>query len=280
PAPPRRSSDLEDLARGDPDSAQHVTCRAATRSGRGLAPQAKDRTILDAGGDPQRQGAGAVVRAGTPALGARAIDDPTRPAALGTWLGEGEEPLVLGDHTSAGAGGTGVDGGSRLGPRARALGTRRRPLHLDGGGDAAGGVLEADAQVGLDVGTSLRTAPLAVPEPEHVAETEAAQEILKVLDANLLLVGALAEATRSESSEPGTTRPEPAHLVVLAPLLGVGQHRVGLGDLLESLLGLGIVGIGVGMVLLGELAIRLLDVLGGRVLVDPEDPVEVLLQPG
>ena len=43
-----------------------------------------------------------------------------------------------------------------------------------------GGVLEADAQVGLDVGTALRAAPLAAPEPEHVAETEAAQEILKV----------------------------------------------------------------------------------------------------
>src|SRR5690606_1251839 len=176
----------EDLARGDPDSDQHVTYRAAARSGRGLATQAKDRTVLDGGGDLQRQAAGAVLRAGTPALGARALDDPTRPAALGTWLGEGEEPLVLGDHTSAGAGGTGVDGGSRLGPRARAPGTRRRPLHLDGGGDAAGGVLEADAQVGLDVGTSLRTAPLAAPEPEHVAQAEASEEILKVFDANLL----------------------------------------------------------------------------------------------
>src|SRR5690606_33743524 len=185
PAPPRRSSDLEDLARGDPDSDQHVTCRAATRSGCGLAPQAKDRTVLDAGGDPQLQAAGAVLRAGTPALGARALDDPTRPAALGTWLGEGEEALVLGDHTSTRARGTGGDAGSRLGPRARTPGARRRSLDLDGGGDAVGGVLEADAQVGLDVGTALRAAPLAAPEPEHVAETEAAQEILKVFDANL-----------------------------------------------------------------------------------------------
>src|SRR5690606_2839480 len=80
----------EDLARGDPDSDQHVTCRAATRSGRGLAPQPKDRTVPDAGGDAYLQAAGAGLRAGTPALGARALDDPPRPAALGTWLGEGE----------------------------------------------------------------------------------------------------------------------------------------------------------------------------------------------
>ena len=50
---------------------------------------------------------------------------------------------------------------------------------------------------------------------------------------------------------------------------------MGLGDLLEALLGLLVVGVGVGVVLARELAVGLLDLLGGRFLVDPERLVVV-----
>ena len=59
----------------------------------------------------------------------------------------------------------------------------------------------------------------------------------------------------------------------------VGQHVVGLGDLLELLLGLRVAGVRVGVMLPGELAIGLLDlVLAWRVFRDAEDLVVVLLE--
>src|SRR5262249_24115958 len=73
--------------------------------------------------------------------------------------------------------------------------------------------------------------------------------------------------------EPGTKAARPrrarpgerigAEVVHLA-LLGVGEHLVGLGDLLEPLLGAG-VGVDVGMELPGEPPVRLLDVVGAGI---------------
>ena len=50
--------------------------------------------------------------------------------------------------------------------------------------------------------------------------------------------------------------------VVAAPLLGVGQHLVGVGDLLEPGLGLGVAGAGVGVELAGQAPVGALDLLG------------------
>ena len=78
------------------------------------------------------------------------------------------------------------------------------------------------------------------------------------------------------AARPPVERAQAAHLVVLLPLLGVGEHAVRLGDLLEALGRLGVVGVGVRVVLLGEPAVRLLDiVLTGRV-GDAQDLIEVL----
>src|ERR1700684_2351264 len=79
----------------------------------------------------------------------------------------------------------------------------------------------------------------------------------------------VAEATKA--GPPGrSTRERSGAAVVLLALLGIAKHVVGLGDLLEALLRLLVVGVAVGVVLTRELAVGLLDLLGARLLVDPE----------
>ena len=65
--------------------------------------------------------------------------------------------------------------------------------------------------------------------------------------------------------------------VVRRPLLRVGEHLVGAGDVLEPLLRLGI-GIDVGVQLPGEAPVGLLDGVGVRVAGDTEEVVQVLAQ--
>ena len=66
-----------------------------------------------------------------------------------------------------------------------------------------------------------------------------------------------------------------AERVVRLALLGVGEHVVRALHLLEALLGGVVAGVSVGVVLAGELPVRLLDVVVGRVLRDAEDFVRV-----
>src|SRR5690606_28778806 len=116
-------------------------------------------------------------------------------------------------------------------PRPVAAGAGAGAVDGDLGGESVGGVLEADAQIGLDVRPALGAARPAT-EAEDVTEPEPAEEVLQILDADVL--GVAAEAARPEPAAGGR---HAAHLVVLAALLRVGQHRVGLRDLLEPLLG-------------------------------------------
>src|SRR6266581_2254267 len=62
------------------------------------------------------------------------------------------------------------------------------------------------------------------------------------------------------------------------PPVLVGQHVVRLGDLLEALFRFGVTLVGVGVELAGELAVRLLDLVGGSGLADAKDLVVVLLE--
>ena len=90
------------------------------------------------------------------------------------------------------------------------------------------------------------------------------------------------EASKSKLPKPPKPPPGPragreraGAAVVLLALVGVAEHVVGLGDLLEALLGLLVVGVAVGVVLARELAVGLLDLLGSRLLVDAERLVVV-----
>src|SRR5699024_4140484 len=91
-----------------------------------------------------------------------------------------------------------------------------------------------------------------------------------------------AGGTGSAARAGGEPRPASGHgaqRVVLLALLGVGEHRVGLSDLLELLLGLGVPGVLVRVPGAGELAVGLLDRGGVGVLGHTQRRVEVLLQP-
>ena len=78
--------------------------------------------------------------------------------------------------------------------------------------------------------------------------------------------------------EPATAEAgEHASRVVGTPLLGIGQRVVGGLHLLELLLGPLVAGVAVRVVLARQLAVRLLDLVGARLLADAEDGVEVAI---
>src|SRR4030095_5415630 len=82
----------------------------------------------------------------------------------------------------------------------------------------------------------------------------------------------------SREAETATTE-QPACLVVLLALGRVGEHVVGFGNLLETLFGGSVAWVLVRMVASRQLAVCLLDLLGGGVLGDTQDLVVVLLDP-
>ena len=110
-----------------------------------------------------------------------------------------------------------------------------------------------------------------VPPAAGTGRATAEEPAEQVLEA-----GAAVRAARREAGPTAGHRPDG---VVLLALLGVGQHGVGLADLLEPPLGVPVTGVGVRVVLPGELAVRLLHVVRGRLRRDPQHRVEVLLEP-
>ena len=79
--------------------------------------------------------------------------------------------------------------------------------------------------------------------------------------------------------EPRPARSEGANRVVFLAVGLVGQHLVGLADLLETILRRFVARIAIGVVLARELAIGLLDLLVRSLLGDSERLVEILLHP-
>src|SRR5699024_2128610 len=131
-------------------------------------------------------------------------------------------------------------------------------------------LLEAQRGLGLHVGAApgLGGGPASAASAEQPAEQVAEP---------LAAPGLAEQVTDVEVSGPaaalgtvGAPEQRPGVVVLLAFGL-VGQDVVGLGDLLEPLLGCGVALIGVGVVLSREFAVGLLDLVLRRRLRNPED---------
>src|SRR5258705_1124539 len=115
--------------------------------------------------------------------------------------------------------------------------------------------------------------PLAEQRAEEIREPSRVAAVERVR-AGLARVDPL-ESARLLSALPEALPLRTDGVVALA-LLGIGEDLVGLVDLLEALLRLGFL-VDVRMVLARELAVRLLDLLGARILRDAECLVVVLV---
>ena len=191
-------------------------------------------------------------------------------AALAAGARHGEEPLLIAQLTAPLA----LRARGRLRPFGRAVAAARLalflPRNLQRHLGALGRFLERDLEVVAQVGAALRAAPAAAAGAEDVAETEdvaeAAEDVLEPGED----VGV--EAAGGRAAQAGV-----AEAVVHVALVGVGEHRVGLGRLLEQVFRLLVAGIAIGVMLERQLAVGALDFLVGRGLGDPEHFVVVAL---
>src|SRR5213076_1698928 len=155
-----------------------------------------------------------------------------------------------------------------LGAPAAARVAGRQAGHRDRLLAPEGRLLEADLEVVAEILPAPRAAaPAARPARAEEVSEQVADDVLEVA------AEVEARASRRALREGGV--PE---AVVEAPPLRIGEHLVGLRDLLEALLGLvAVLGIAVGMILEGELAVSFLDVVLGRGAGHTEDLVVIAL---
>src|SRR5215218_6608959 len=269
----------EQGVRGDPDLDDQVAGGGAGLARLALALEPDGGAVVDPGGDPDPQLAAADLAAAAVAGRAGVVDHRAATLAGRAGAGEAEQALVAGDRAATVTGRAGPGQGAGLGPGAEAGVAGRRAAQLERDGGAAHGLLEAESDLALDVAAAPGRGLRGPAAAEQVAEQVA--EAAQVLDPDPGAAGEAAPAAREPAEAAAAERArgqQPAGLVVLGPLLGVGQHRVGPPDLLEPLLRRLVTLVGVGVVLLGELAVGLLDLGRRRVLGDAEGGVEVLLQ--
>ena len=171
-----------------------------------------------------------------------------------TWPAPPHSVQVAGSVPGGRAGGLAGVAGDRGAHRDRLLGRRTRPRSKSRS--------TRDLEVGAP-GRAGRPAAAAAPA-ERAAAEEGVEDVAEAAAAAERVAGAAAvhalgpEACRSA-----------------APLLGVGQHLVGVGDLLEPGLGLGVAGVGVGVQLAGQAPVGPLDLVGRGVAADAEQLVVV-----
>ena len=271
---------LEDRRRRDVGDDVQVAGRPAVAARLALARQPDPRALAHARGDVHLVVLDRLLLAGAMAGRARVLDDRARSVAARARLGDREEPLALGLDPAALA--LRADLRRRAGLGARAAAGRTRLRRRDAQRDLRAGdrLLEGDRDRRLQVGAALgaRTGRAAAGAPARAgtargATAAAAEQVGEdVLEATEVARGEPAgRAARAATA----AHPEHAAAVELLALLGVADDVVGRLDLLEALLGLGVARVVVRVVLADELAVRLLDLLLGRLLVDPEDLVGV-----
>src|SRR6266516_2477680 len=275
------------VVRVDVDRDEQVAGRAAASAGHALAPDAKPRTVTDAGGYPHVDRAGLRRDARAEAVGAGVVDDLARAAAVAARLAEPERTLVAADESRAAAGRADVWTGA--GPGAAAVagpaGTGSGQLQRKHG--AVHGLVESEAYRRLDVGASRRP-DVALAARGRPAGEQAAEDVAEPAGPGPGAATATTEEVgHGERRAAGRPTGEPAaeaapaeqcpRLVVLLAAAVVGEHVVCLGHVLELCLGVGVTRVLVRMQLTSELAIGLLDVGGRGVLGYAQRFVVVLL---
>ena len=249
-----------------------VAGRAAPHAGAALALELDAGAVLGALRDAHADAPLGRALARAPAVGAGVVDDGARAAALRACLGDGEAADVTTDGAPplAGAAQARAAAGRGARPRARGagLGLLQGHRHLGTGH----GLVERQRHLHLQVlaapGTARRAA--AATATAAAATEHGSEDVAQVAEPGATGGAAHAAVAAAHAREPALG-------VVLLALLGVGQHVVGVRDLLEALLGLRVAGVGVGVVLARKGPVGLLDGIRIGVLGHAEDLVEVLL---
>src|SRR5262249_55728159 len=145
-----------------------------------------------------------------------------------------------------------------------------RDLHRNLDLETAERVLEGHVDRRLEIGTALRLRTSRAA-PARTAAEEAAEQIAEVAEVVDREVAA-AEVARVEA-RPGATAVLDEAVVLLALLL-IGERVVRVLDFLELLLRGRVAGVLVRVVLRRQFAVRLLDLVGGGVLLDAQRVVQ------
>ena len=255
-----RAVPLEPGVRGDRHHHQQIPGGAAVEAAVALAPHGDGLAVVDARGHPHLDLPLAAELARPPAVGAGLVDDLSGTPAVGAGGlgGEGEAahpPLhpdlprapALAAHLGGGAlGAAGAPAGvAALQPgEGQLLGAARHSLR------------EGDGDAGPEGGAPLGGVGVGPPGAAEAPAEEGAEDVPQVDVAHV-------EAAEAAPAEVGI-HPGVAKLVVLGPLVLVGQHLVGLVDLLELGLRLGVARVHVRVVLLGQLAVGFFQLVVGR----------------
>ena len=202
------------------------------------------------------------------AFPARIRDDLALAAAVPAGPGDGQEPLLVAHLAPAPALRADL-GGAAAGARAVAAGAHLEARYLEHRLGAGGRVGELDLQVVAEVCSAA-----GAPGPAPLAEAAESEDVAQVAQD----VAEVGEDRRVEALRPArAVDAGMAELVVAAALAGVGQHRVGLGRLLEAFLGPGVARVPVGVILERQLAVGALDLLLVRGARDAQNLVVVSL---
>ena len=242
----------------DSDHHVEVARRAAVPAVLPLARKSEAGPRIDAGGHPNLDRALPLSPPVTPAVGAGIPDDAPRSAAVGTGASDGEEALAVLDLTAAAAHpagcGTGPGGRARAAAGVAALEPRDAQLRLH----SEGRLLERDPQV---VSKIRARAPAAAAAATSEAE-DVSQNVREVGEDRGVEAGAARSGLVPEA-------------VVALPLVGIREHGVRVGRLLELLFGGAVARVAIGVVADGQLSIRRLDLLQGCRTVEAQDLVVV-----
>ena len=202
------------------------------------------------------------------------VDDPALAAAAPAGRGGGHEAerrlAALLHHAGAAAVGTDLGGRALFAAGAAAGVALLDALDADLLFAAEGSLLKADGDARAQALAALRRVGVR-PRAAEAAAEKAAEDVAEVAEVEAARAVGSAARTRAVAR----VHAGKAELVVARLLLGIGEHLVGLVDLLELLLGFLVAGVHVGVVLARQLFVCFFDLFLGSALGDAEDLIIV-----